>query len=254
MRRAAIFFVSILLFVATKAALSEQEQDSNYSLMDRARRAVEEATEKLTSEYNRNVQSLAAIYRQSGDLGATAAADAQLSPLREFGTQSGPRSNTAGLEALRQDYARRLREETIRALRPLIVKQRDEIAKRKLEGDVAIALIMEKEVDAVRQRFNWKTETLALNNAKIPAHPAPVYPLQARQKHLTGRGSFILEIDTITGAVTHVIVSKSTGHRLLDDAAISAFSHWKFQRHATIEVEIPVTFSMNSAKDSSGKR
>src|SRR5205823_11133936 len=77
-------------------------------------------------------------------------------------------------------------------------------------------------------------------------HPTPKYPLAARKEHLTGEGSFFLEIDTISGAVTHVTVSKSTGHAILDQAAIFALRQWRFAPHSAVEVSVPITFSMDS--------
>jgi TonB family protein len=83
----------------------------------------------------------------------------------------------------------------------------------------------------------------------------PKYPLAARREHLTGAGSFFLEIDTISGAVTHVTVSKSTGHTILDQAAISALRQWRFAPHSAVEVSLPITFSMDSrSPTSTGKR
>jgi TonB family protein len=63
---------------------------------------------------------------------------------------------------------------------------------------------------------------------------------------LTGTGLFFLEVDTIGGAVTHVTVWKSTGHRILDEAAVSAFRQWRFAPHSTVEVSVPITFSMDA--------
>src|SRR5207253_11130702 len=74
----------------------------------------------------------------------------------------------------------------------------------------------------------------------------PKYPLAARREHLTGAGLFFLEIDTISGAVTHVTVSKSTGHTILDEAAISALQRWRFAPHSAVEVSVPITFSLDS--------
>ena len=52
--------------------------------------------------------------------------------------------------------------------------------------------------------------------------------------------------DTISGVVTHVTVSKSTGHTILDEAAISALQQWRFAPHSAVEVSVPITFSMDA--------
>ena len=59
------------------------------------------------------------------------------------------------------------------------------------------------------------------------AMPEPEYPLEARQKRLTGRGLFNLKIRPKTYTVSTVTVVESTGHKLLDDAAIKAFLRWR---------------------------
>ena len=109
-----------------------------------------------------------------------------------------------------------------------MAQRRDEIAERKQKRDFATAMIMEKELNAVCARFGWETKNITLDNAHVLRHPTPKYPLAARKEHLTGEGSFFLEIDTISGVVTHVTVSKSTGHAILDQAAIFALRQWRF--------------------------
>src|SRR5438045_466965 len=54
------------------------------------------------------------------------------------------------------------------------------------------------------------------------ATPRPDYPVEALQKHLTGRGVFSLKIRPKTYTVSTVTVVQSTGHKILDDAAIQA--------------------------------
>src|SRR2546429_4224224 len=41
-------------------------------------------------------------------------------------------------------------------------------------------------------------------------------------------------------------VSKSTGHAILDQAAIFALRQWRFAPHSAVEVSVPITFSMDS--------
>jgi outer membrane biosynthesis protein TonB len=53
---------------------------------------------------------------------------------------------------------------------------------------------------------------------------APEYPLEARRKGETGSGILMLHVDSSTGKVTSVTVYKSTGHKMLDDAGVRAFS------------------------------
>jgi TonB family protein len=71
--------------------------------------------------------------------------------------------------------------------------------------------------------------------------PRIEYPYEARKAGITGRGVVALEIDKATGTVTKAYMLKSTGSRILDDAAISAFRTAKFAG-AIHSVKIPIQF------------
>jgi TonB family protein len=246
MQRQAILLLSLLLVAAEKA--TSQQDVNSASLMDQAQNAIAQRTEQLTDDYVKELERLAKLYEQSGDLVAKAAANTEITHVQQTRQTTAPNFNQlpAGVAVLGADYRRRISEETIRVLHPFVVERRDEIAKRKQKGDFATAMIMEKELNAVCERFGWETKNITLDNADVPRHPTPKYPLAARREHLTGAGSFFLEIDTINGAVTHVTVSKSTGHMILDEAAISALRQWRFAPHSAVEVSVPITFSMDS--------
>jgi TonB family protein len=62
--------------------------------------------------------------------------------------------------------------------------------------------------------------------------PQPDYPLAARVRHLTGAGLFVMRVDVKTGRVADVSVFKGTGHPILDQAALRAFTHWRFKAGA----------------------
>lgn len=59
--------------------------------------------------------------------------------------------------------------------------------------------------------------------------PAPGYPYIARKNHWEGAGIFVMHINPETGVVRSVTIEKSTGHVLLDRAAIEGFSKWKYK-------------------------
>jgi len=246
MQRQAILLLSLSLVAAEKATC--QQDVNSDSLMDQAQNAVAQKIEQLTDDYAKELEKLAKLYEQSGDLVAKAATNTELTRVQQARQTTVPNFNQlpGGVAALEANYRRRISEETIRVLHPLVVQRRDEIAKRKQERDFATAMILEKELDAVCKKFGWETKSITLDNANIPRHPTPKYPLAARKEHLTGAGSFFLEIDTISGAVTHVTVSKSTGHTILDQAAVAALRQWRFAPHSALEVSIPITFSMDS--------
>ena len=59
--------------------------------------------------------------------------------------------------------------------------------------------------------------------------PKPDYPLEARARHITGSGIVIIRIHVKTGRVVEARIGRSTGHATLDQAAIRAFSQWRFK-------------------------
>ncbi len=57
----------------------------------------------------------------------------------------------------------------------------------------------------------------------------PEYPYEARRSRITGRGVLVAEVDYNSGKVTSVKMQTSRGRRILDEAALSAFSQWQFK-------------------------
>lgn len=53
-----------------------------------------------------------------------------------------------------------------------------------------------------------------------------------------------MHVDTKTGYVTSAEMEKSTGHKILDDAALEAFRKWHFKPGRTPEVvRAPIKFT-----------
>jgi TonB family protein len=91
--------------------------------------------------------------------------------------------------------------------------------------------------------------TLAQGGSQIPASDVikqvpPDYPKEARLRHETGRGVLILHVDRARGVVTSVTVFKSTGHKILDDAGVRAFSQWRFKPGVVKDplIKVPISF------------
>jgi TonB family protein len=61
--------------------------------------------------------------------------------------------------------------------------------------------------------------------------PQPDYPIEARRRHLTGRGIFQLTVSEYTGEVVSVDILTSTGHPILDRSCVKTFKMWKFRPH-----------------------
>jgi TonB family protein len=71
----------------------------------------------------------------------------------------------------------------------------------------------------------------------------PEYPREARDKGLTGKGVAVVKVDPATGHVTSVSMIKSTGHDILDNAALRAFRQWRFRPRGITTFEIPIQFT-----------
>jgi TonB family protein len=74
--------------------------------------------------------------------------------------------------------------------------------------------------------------------------PRPTYPIEVRQRHITGRGICDIVFRPETGTVTHVTVLQSTGSKLLDDAAVKAFSRWRARPGKISHARVPFTFTV----------
>lgn len=70
------------------------------------------------------------------------------------------------------------------------------------------------------------------------------YPAEARQRHLEGHGVLVGKVDFETGRVTSVRMEKSTGHKILDAAALRSFRQWQFKPHLIKQFRTPVTYSL----------
>ena len=80
-------------------------------------------------------------------------------------------------------------------------------------------------------------------------NPAPRYPREARRRGVEGRVVVRVAVDA-EGAASRAWVHRSSGHRMLDRAALSAVSEWRFlpahtggQSVAGI-VDVPVSFRL----------
>ena len=78
--------------------------------------------------------------------------------------------------------------------------------------------------------------------------PAPAYPVDERGHRPTGRGIVVMEIDRKTGWVTSAKMEKSTGSKLLDQAAVEAFRQWRFKAGTPRHVRSPITFTVRGPK------
>ena len=92
-----------------------------------------------------------------------------------------------------------------------------------------------------REWVQTKGHSLWLHNATYWF--LPQYPRDARAQSLTGKGVAVVKIDPATGLVTSASMAKSTGYKILDDAALRAFQHWRFKPRSITTLEIPIQFT-----------
>jgi TonB family protein len=83
--------------------------------------------------------------------------------------------------------------------------------------------------------------------------PKPVYRPEWTKQGLTGKGVGLGTIDKETGKVTGARMLTSTGNKLLDGAALEAYSQWRFQPGTVSQVKIPIEFA-NRPKPPTAKR
>src|SRR5205814_7207524 len=164
MQRQAILLLSLLL-VAPEKAPCQQDMNSE-SLMDQAQNAVAQRTEQLTDEYAKELERLAKVYEQSGDLVAKAAANTELTRVQQTRQIAVSNFNQLplGVAALEADYTRRIKEETIRILHPLVTQRSEEIAERKQKSAFATGMIMEQELNSVCARVVCDKNNVNLYN------------------------------------------------------------------------------------------
>jgi TonB family protein len=84
----------------------------------------------------------------------------------------------------------------------------------------------------------------AVFQASAIVKPRAEYPIDARRQRLEGKGIYDLTIDEKTGVVRAVEVRQSTGHKILDDAAVKALRNWRYKPHTAEAAAIPVNFHM----------
>jgi TonB family protein len=101
----------------------------------------------------------------------------------------------------------------------------------------------------LKQRNNGGAGSLTWSSAKVLAinAPRPEYPYEARRQRIRGDGIVAMTINPITGNVSDVSMSKSTGSSFLDNAALTGFRRWRFKPGTVSSVTCPITFTRTGA-------
>src|SRR5205809_4697374 len=103
---------------------------------------------------------------------------------------------------------------------------------------------------SAQQKFTpIKAQAMTMSRAKALAvnAPRPQYPYEARSRKITGSGVCVVTVDPASGNVSDATMAQSIGNPILDNAAVSAFSRWRFKPGSVSKVKIPITFTMTGA-------
>jgi TonB family protein len=79
--------------------------------------------------------------------------------------------------------------------------------------------------------------------------PRPVYRPEWAKQGLSGKGVVLVTIDPTTGKVSGARMLDSTGNKLLDGAALEAYSQWRFKPGSSVlQVKMPIEFAKGPAR------
>lgn len=123
-------------------------------------------------------------------------------------------------------------------------KQLDKLAKRNSQLNPTSGM---QSPDATQKQA---AITEPVFNAAYLNNPAPAYPDPARRRGIQGKAMIQVEV-TADGQPRDVIIARSSGSSLLDEAALNAVKRWRFipakRGGETVEAKVlvPVEFKLN---------
>ena len=149
-----------------------------------------------------------------------------MSVISDFRPQEQSRATCFGLTPVREST----RPETVRAFSALLTTILLTVSTQRLTAKAA------PESDGAAR--------LAEALADLLARPVPEYPYAARKDYLQGRGLYLVRFDPGSGLVREVSVVHSSGHTILDQAALGALRQWRIKPHTFEKVKIPFNFEI----------
>ncbi len=85
----------------------------------------------------------------------------------------------------------------------------------------------------------------------LPAHAADPTPAQrepkrstAKAHYISGSGMILLRTDPKSGKVLQATMSKSTGNKVLDTAAVNAFKNQTLKADGSSQRKVPISFRL----------
>jgi TonB family protein len=99
---------------------------------------------------------------------------------------------------------------------------------------VAVVVLLTSRAMLAKERSGSRApRMLALDSgqsADAVAHRSTLeYPKEARKQHIQGSGIFRMVVQIRSGSVQRVEIQRSTGSKILDDAAVSNLRAWLFK-------------------------
>lgn len=167
-----------------------------------------------------------------------------LAPQPEYGVVQAPASIEVVLIEERPEELPEIKEEVMAAVQP--AKALPEVPQEKPEEKKEMPEPLEKPVYIPPVKgAEMEREPAYLKN------PAPVYPFRARQRGWEG----VVLLDVLVneqGLPAEIKLKRSSGHRVLDEAALEAVAKWEFKPASlgklafSAWIEIPVRFVLES--------
>lgn len=92
--------------------------------------------------------------------------------------------------------------------------------------------ILKKKIEGSEVKQNTEDVSVIDYRPDFTVDVMPVYPVIAKRRGFEGKVQLMIIINSL-GDILNVIVSKTSGYNLLDNAAVDAVEKWDFSRIAT---------------------
>jgi TonB family protein len=137
---------------------------------------------------------------------------------------------------------------------PARVRVKEELHPKK-EETLPVEKEEKKKVEAVEEKAPsvGSIKQGALQPAVLEGQAPPTYPMLARARKIEGKVVLVIEV-LESGLCGQVHIKESSGHLILDEAAVEGVRKWRFEpaqiggKPAPSQIEIPIIFKLNENK------
>ncbi|WP_087017983.1 energy transducer TonB [Thaumasiovibrio subtropicus] len=140
---------------------------------------------------------------------------------------------------------------------PVAEEQPQDVEKEVVEEEIENTAVEEindaspTEVTQQETNFAQSAPAKLIENPTFSTKPGPVnYPRQARRRGMQGTVWLDIELD-VNASIRNIVIADSSGHDVLDDAAIKDVAKWHFSPYLenghpiAYRVRVPVRFKLN---------